>query len=539
MDIVIRRALLSVYDKEGLVELAAALAGLGTELIASGGTRAALEGAGLTVREVTAVSGSPEAFQGRMKTLSFPISSALLFDRERDRDEAARLGIQPIDLVACNLYPFAAHARAGAPLEALIENIDIGGPTMIRAAAKNFRYVAVATSPAQYPELVRELKQRGGALSIETRARLMREAFDLTADYDALVSTTLRGRAGEASVRLHYGAPRPLRYGENPHQRADFLRDLDAPVSLHDIRVVGGKEISYNNLLDLHAAVRAALALKRHGCAVVKHGNPVGLAEADSQEAALRLAWAADPVSAFGSVIAFGGPLSEDTVRFLALDDPDPRKRRFVEVVAAPNVEEGALRRLSASRNLRVVEFDPRLGDPRPEKRFLPGALLCQDPDADSELLEKLTVVTAARPPELPEALLRFALKAVREVKSNAIVVARATSDGSFQLAGIGAGQPNRVQSVRLALARAAETLMEDDPAPAGRREEALRERMGRAVLASDAFFPFPDSIDACRAAGVRVVLQPGGSIRDREVVARCDESGIAMILTGRRHFRH
>lgn len=539
MDLVIRRALLSVSDKEGLVDFAAALAEHGVELIASGGTRAAMEAAGLAVTDVTTVSGSPEAFQGRMKTLSFPIVSALLFDRERDRDEAARLGIRPIDLVVCNLYPFAGQARAGAPPEVLVEHIDIGGPTLIRAAAKNARHVAVATSPGQYAALARELRQRGGALSLETRARLMREAFDHTADYDAIVATTLRERAGESSVRLHFGAARPLRYGENPHQRAEFLRDLDAPSSLHDARVLGGRGISYNNLLDLDAAVRAVVGLERQGCAVVKHGNPVGLAEAEVQADALRLAWASDPVSAYGSVIAFNRRLTEEAVRFLRLDHPTPRERRFVEVVAAPGFDEAAVRALGANRNLRTVEFDEGCRLAAAEWRFLPGALLRQEPDADAELLTGLEVVTSTAPPPLPEPLLRFALRAVRELKSNAIAIVRATPDGSFQLIGAGAGQPNRVTSVRLALERATATVLEGYEGPPERRAAFLSEALGRAVLASDAFFPFADSIDLCRDAGLRVVLQPGGSIRDAEVIARCDASGIAMIMTGRRHFRH
>ncbi|MGC4116884.1 MAG: bifunctional phosphoribosylaminoimidazolecarboxamide formyltransferase/IMP cyclohydrolase [Myxococcales bacterium] len=513
--------------------------------MSTGGTRKELEAAGLPVTEIAKVSGNPEAFGGRMKTISFAVESALLFDRERDAEEARRLGIAPIDLVVCNLYPFKKHRDAGADLDTLVENVDIGGPTMIRAAAKNWRWVAVATDPAQYDGLIRELEETGGALREKTRGELMRAAFRLTADYDAIVATALDERAGQRSVRLAFDQPVELRYGENPHQKAVFLRERGAEVSLHDLKFHGGKELSYNNLVDAWAALEVALSLdkSRAGCAIVKHSNPCGLAEAASQREALELAWAGDPVSSFGSVIAFNGKVGKDAVDFFELAHEDKARRKFVEVVLAPAFEAGALEALRQSKNLRVVEVDPRLAL-RQELRVLPGALLMQSADTDVDLVDvvdgvdgvdQAKVVTRARPPDLPRGLLAFGLKAVRQLKSNAIAIVRVTPSGAFQLLGMGAGQPNRVNSTRLAVERARANLLLEKPGS----EDYVREQMGKAVLVSDAFFPFPDNVEIFAAAGIRTAFQPGGSIKDKDVFAKCDELGVAMALTGRRHFKH
>lgn len=535
MNVPIRRALLSVSDKTGIVALARALRAHGCELISTGGTCQALEEAGLPVTEIAQVTGNPEAFGGRMKTISFAIESALLFDRERDRDEARKLGIEPIDLVVCNLYPFARHAEAGADLPTLIENVDIGGPTMIRAAAKNHRWVAVATEPAQYPALERELGETGGALGQETRTRLMLEAFRLTADYDARVAVALGERHGERPVRLAFERGVTLRYGENPHQSATFYRERGAAVSLHDLRAHGGKELSYNNLVDAWAAIEVAGGLERFGCAVVKHSNPCGLAEAATLREALERAWAGDPVSSFGSVIAFNRPLERAAVEFLELDHPDKARRKFVEVIAAPGFEPAALEYLAQSKNLRAVEVDvPGLARcARTDYRVLPGALLAQTPDLDADLFEGVQTVTR-RAPAASSGLVAFGLRAVRQLKSNAIAIVRQAPTGAFQLLGMGAGQPNRVNSTRLAVERAWASLV-----PEFSSEEEVRSELERAVLVSDAFFPFPDSIDVLAHDGIRIVFQPGGSVRDAEVIARCDELGVAMGLTGRRHFKH
>ena len=534
MNVPIRRALLSVFDKTGVVELARALREHGCELISTGGTRTALEGAGLPVTEISKVTGNPEAFGGRMKTISFQVESALLFDREKDAAEAARLGIAPIDLVVCNLYPFAKARDEKADLPTLMENIDVGGPTMIRAAAKNHRFVAVLTNPEQYAAVQKELHAAKGALGAETRAKLARAAFDLTADYDALIATTLCERAGERILRFHFTEGDPLRYGENPHQQAFFYRDATAAHSLHDLELHGGKELSYNNLTDLTAAMDVARSLGRSGCAIIKHANPCGLAEAADQRAALERAWAGDPLSAFGSVIAFNRSVERRTVEFLALDQTDKSKRRFVEVVAAPAFEPAAIEYLRLAENLRIVEIDPALEQPKTEYRLLAGALLSQNADLDSDLLGEVKPATKRAPATRPE-LLAFGFKAVRQLKSNAIAVVRETEDGAFQLLGMGAGQPNRVSSTELAVAHARANLAAEHAGD----EKWIDEQMGKAVLVSDAFFPFKDGVERAAAAGIRTVYQPGGSLRDAEVVARCDELGVAMAMVGRRHFKH
>lgn len=532
----VRRALLSVTDKTGVVELARALAAHGCELISTGGTRAALEAAGLKVTEAAAVSGNPEAFGGRMKTISFAIESALLYDRERDAAEAASLGIAPIDLVACNLYPFREHAAAGEALPALMEQVDIGGPTMIRAAAKNHRWVAVLTSPSRYPEVIAELEAHG-ALSAATRERLMREAFNHTADYDAAIAQTVDDRLGIASRRLSFDRGRPLRYGENPHQAAWLFRDREAGGSLADAEVLSGKEISHNNLVDLAAAVEAVQDLPAEACAVIKHANPCGLAVAPDQPAALVAAWEGDPVSAFGSVIAFNTPLLAETVGFFELGHADRSRRKFVEVVAAPSFEDGVLEALKVHPNLRAVRVDPAALRPPLTFRSLPGALLLQETDATLEA--GVEVQTKARPAVDDPGLLRLGLVAVRQVKSNAIVVVRRRPDGVLQLLGMGGGQPNRLDSIRLAIARCRDNLAREYRGPAEGLAAYQREVLGSALLVSDAFFPFPDNVEAAAEAGIRTLYEPGGSLRDAQVVKRADELGVCVVFTGLRHFKH
>ncbi|MDD5219930.1 MAG: bifunctional phosphoribosylaminoimidazolecarboxamide formyltransferase/IMP cyclohydrolase [Candidatus Bipolaricaulis sp.] len=533
----VRRALLSVSDKTGVADLARALRRWDCEIVSTGGTGQALRDAGIPVVDIATVTGNPEAFGGRMKTISFAIESAILFDRDRDRAEAERLGIAPIDLVVCNLYPFGKHRDAGAELDALIEQIDIGGPTMIRAAAKNYRYVAAVCDPEDYGDLIGELDARQGALSLETRARLMRKAFNHTADYDAMIAQALDERFGETSLRLAFGGGRKLRYGENAHQGAVVLRERAAAASLYDLEVLGGKELSYNNLVDIHAAASAVRDLAVPACAVVKHTNPCGLCHAASARVALETAWRSDPVSAFGSVIAFNGRVDRAAVEFLRLEAADRAERKFVEVVVAPAFEDAAVLYLRQNENLRIVRLDIQGLRRLKEVKLLGGAALVQD--ADSVLLAKLEVVSAVRPEGDLEPggalrrLIEFGLVAARQVKSNAIVIV-AEIGGALRLLGMGAGQPNRVVSTRLAVERARATL-----AGEGLDETAIREVLGRAVLVSDAFFPFPDSVEFAADAGVRTFVEPGGSIRDREVMACVDDRGASMIFTGVRHFQH
>jgi phosphoribosylaminoimidazolecarboxamide formyltransferase/IMP cyclohydrolase len=533
----VQRALLSVTDKTGVVELARALAAQGCELISTGGTRTVLEAAGLPVTEAAAVSGNPEAFGGRMKTISFAIESALLYDRERDAGEAAALGIRPIDLVACNLYPFGEHAAAGEPLDALMEQVDIGGPTMVRAAAKNHRWVAVLTSPAQYAGVIAELTAGGGALGAATRERLMREAFNHTADYDSAIAQAVDERTGVHSLRLAFDGGRALRYGENPHQRAWLLRERQTPASIADAEVLSGKEISHNNMVDLAAALEAVQDLPVEACAVVKHANPCGLAVAADQRAALTAAWEGDPVSAFGSVIAFNAPVRADTVDFLGLGHPDRSRRRFVEVIAAPGFEDGALEGLKVHPNLRVVQVDSAAMCPRLTFRSLPGACLLQE--ADTTLEAGGEVQTKARPAVDDPDLVRLGLVAVRQVKSNAIAVVRRCPDGVLQLLGMGGGQPNRLDSIHLAVARCRANLAREYQGPAEGLDAYQREVLGSALLVSDAFFPFPDNVEAAAAAGIKTIYEPGGSLRDAKVVERADELGVCVVFTGIRHFKH
>jgi phosphoribosylaminoimidazolecarboxamide formyltransferase / IMP cyclohydrolase len=539
----VRRALLSVSDKRGIVELGQALLRHGCEILASGGTLAALSAAGLPVTPVERVSGSPEAFQGRMKTLSFGISSALLFDRDRDADEARALGVDPIDLVACNLYPFAEAWRNHAGEQALVEQIDVGGPTMIRAAAKNHRHVAVLCDPEQYRAVIAELHEHGGALSFETRRRLMRAAFNATADYDATIAQAMDALSGEPSLRLAYEGARSLRYGENSHQDAHLFRERGSRFSFADLEQLHGAELSYNNLVDVLAAVEAVADESAFAVAVVKHTNPCGLAVAPVQRQALEAAWAGDPISAFGSVIAFNRPIEADAAAFFELGNPDKSRRRFIEVVVAPAVSPEALELLRLHDKLRVLVLDPALlqtdgasgplGDRR--LRALPGACLVQD--ADRRLAERFEVMTSAAPQDRDDALWDFGLRAVRQLRSNAIAVVRRTSQGTLQLLGMGAGQPNRVVSVRLALEKCRENLTTELGAEAAAAR--IEAEMGRTVLVSDAYFPFADNVELAAAAGVRTVLEPGGSIRDRLVIRRADELGVAMIFTGLRHFKH
>ncbi|MFH1530783.1 MAG: bifunctional phosphoribosylaminoimidazolecarboxamide formyltransferase/IMP cyclohydrolase [Pseudomonadota bacterium] len=527
----IERALLSVSDKTGVVALARALVGTGCEIISTGGTRRVLEDAGVATTDISEITGNPEAFGGRMKTISFEIEAALLFDRERDGEEAVTLGIRPIDMVVCNLYPFEEVRDAGGDLERLIENVDIGGPTMIRAAAKNHRWVAVVTDPADYPGIIEELASNAGSLGPETRTRLMRKAFNRTADYDAAIATTLDARHGVPSLRLAFDAPQPMRYGENSHQEAVLLRERGAAKSLCDMEILGGKALSFNNLADIQAALDAVKDLRGPACSIIKHQNPCGLAMGDDLVAVFSAAWGGDPLSAFGSVIAFNRPLSLEAARHLALDAEKKQDRKFVEVISAPAFGEGALEYLRLQQNLRIVRFDPKDAGRLTDVRLLAGAALLQDTDA--ALWETLDVKTAATPGGIDEELLAFGMVAVRQVKSNAIVLVRRRADGLCQLLGIGAGQPNRVNSTQLALARARENLAREGDG------ETAAAALRAAYLISDAFFPFPDNVELAADAGVRILFQPGGSIRDKAVIRRCDELGLVMVFTGTRHFKH
>ncbi|MDO9578531.1 MAG: bifunctional phosphoribosylaminoimidazolecarboxamide formyltransferase/IMP cyclohydrolase [Candidatus Cloacimonadales bacterium] len=532
----IKRALLSVSDKTGITDLAKVLVGLDCEIISTGGTKKVLEEAGIEVTEISEVTGNPEAFGGRMKTISFNIESALLFDREKDIEEAQKLGIESIDLVVCNLYPFSKVKESNGDFDTLIENIDIGGPTMLRAAAKNFKFVAVVTDVNDYEKIISELKENDGALTYETRFELMRKSFNHTADYDALISTTMDEKADEKSIRLHFTGGKKLRYGENSHQEGYFYREAGMGKSLYDMQVLHGKEISYNNLNDIQGAIDSVKDLNRFAVGVIKHSNPCGLAEADDQWTALKHAWAGDPTSAFGSIVAFNKPIELKTVEFFELDNEDKSKRKFVEVIVAPEFSQEALEYLEFHKNLRIVQFDPAICQRKFDMKYLYNSLLVQD--ADNLLYEKMEVVTKKKVDiKAKKKLIEFGLKAMRQVKSNSIVLVREMADDAFQLLGMGAGQPNRLISTRLAIEKATENLTLEFEG-----EDIFSyydQEFGKAILVSDAFFPFPDNVVTASQARISTIVQPGGSMRDKQVIKACDDLDIAMIFTGTRHFKH
>jgi phosphoribosylaminoimidazolecarboxamide formyltransferase/IMP cyclohydrolase len=523
----IRRALLSVSDKTGLVPFAAALAAQGVALVSTGGTARTLAEAGLSVTEVATVTGFPELLDGRVKTLHPVIHAGLLARRDRPDHLAAldRHGIAPIDLLVCNLYPFAETLAAGAQFAACLENIDIGGPALIRAAAKNHADVAVVTDPADYERVLAELAADGG-LGLATRRALARKAFALTAAYDAAIAAWMAREEGIlfpetllVSARL---AARP-RYGENPHQQAAFYRTEERRPprrpGVANARQLQGKELSYNNYADADAAFELVAEFAGPAVAIVKHANPCGVALGAAPREAWEKALACDPTSAFGGIVAVNRPLDEATAEAIGWI--------FAEVVIAPAADDDAVAILAKRPALRLIVADglPDPAAPARTLRSLAGGLLVQQSDTRISRREDLRIVTRRAPSEREIADLLFAEIVAKHVKSNAIVFAR---DGAT--VGIGAGQMSRVDSVALAARKAAET---------GRNAGLQEAPTIGSVVASDAFFPFADGVEAAIAAGATAILQPGGSRRDAEVIAAADKAGIAMVFTGTRHFRH
>ncbi|HEY8519617.1 MAG TPA: bifunctional phosphoribosylaminoimidazolecarboxamide formyltransferase/IMP cyclohydrolase [Gammaproteobacteria bacterium] len=511
-----RRALLSVSDKQGIVRFARGLLDLSFEVLSTGGTAKALRDAGLAVTDVSAVTGFPEIMDGRVKTLHPAVHGGLLARRGVDDAVLAEHGIGLIDVLAVNLYPFESTiARADCTYEQAIENIDVGGPAMIRAAAKNHERVTVVVDAADYDAVLEAL--RTGGPTPEQRRALAAKAFAHTAAYDAAITQYLHPAAAEDAtwpepLVLAWRRAEALRYGENPHQRAALYRDA-RPVrgTVAHATLVQGKPLSYNNLVDADTALRCAAAFDAPCCVIVKHANPCGVALADDARDAYERAYRCDPTSAFGGVIAFNRPLDEAAAAAIL-------ERQFVEVIAAPVVEPAARERLTAKPAVRVLETGPLDRAARAlEARTLDGALLVQEQDVPPAGLE-LTPVTQRTPSDSERADLEFAWRVVRFVKSNAIVFARDRAT-----LGIGAGQPSRVMSVRIAALKAEEASLPLDGA----------------VMASDAFFPFRDGVDVAARYGIRAVVQPGGSLRDEEVIRAADEHGIAMVFTGMRHFRH
>ncbi|AGM41644.1 phosphoribosylaminoimidazolecarboxamide formyltransferase/IMP cyclohydrolase [Spiribacter salinus M19-40] len=516
----VRRALISVSDKTGVEDLARGLARLGVELLSTGGTARLLSEAGIPVTEVGDYTGFPEIMAGRVKTLHPRIHGGLLGRRGEDEAVMAEHDIPPIDLLVVNLYPFeAAVAQPDCRLEAAIEHIDIGGPAMLRAAAKNLDGVGVATDPDQYADMLSAIEAHGG-LEASHRFRLAVAAFDHVARYDAAISNYLSARpeAGAESafpgqLNRSWRKASDLRYGENPHQAAAFYRDPDAPAGSFACHVSRqGKALSYNNLADADAAWACVGAFDAPACVIVKHANPCGVAVADHLVSAYDAAFATDPTSAFGGIIAFNRPLDDATARAII-------QRQFVEVILAPAVSDAALAITAAKPNVRVLEIPD---GPRPISGWrlqpLDGGLLVQDQDADLFADTGLRCVTQTPVDDALQADLDFVWRVAKHVKSNAIVYGR-----EGHTLGIGAGQMSRVDSARIG----------------ARKAEDAGLSLAGAVLASDAFFPFRDGIDQAAAAGVRAIVQPGGSMRDEEVIGAADAHGIAMVFTGLRHFRH
>ena len=517
----ITRALISVSDKTGVVEFAQGLSQAGVEILSTGGTARLLQENGIPVTEVSDYTGFPEMMDGRVKTLHPKIHGGILGRRDIDDAVMAEHGIQPIDLVAVNLYPFEKTvADPDCDLETAIENIDIGGPTMIRAAAKNHHDVAVVVDPLDYARVLSEMKQNDNALSDETRFRLAVKTFEHTARYDGAIANFLGSiePSGERhdfphTINLQFRQVQTMRYGENPHQKAAFFVEHELEeASVATARQLQGKELSYNNIGDTDAALECVKQFDEDpACVIVKHANPCGVAIGGSLLEAYDRAYATDPESAFGGIIAFNRELDAETASAIV-------ERQFVEVIIAPRVSQAAAEAVAAKKNVRLLECGDWPDSPAQRLDFkrVNGGLLVQD--ADLALYNELTVVTRREPTEQEMADLLFTWRVAKFVKSNAIVYGK-----EKMTIGVGAGQMSRVNSARIAAIKA---------------EQAGLEVPG-SVMASDAFFPFRDGIDNAAQAGIAAVIQPGGSMRDEEVIAAADEHGMAMVFTGIRHFRH
>jgi len=517
MSVRIQRAILSVTDKTGLVDFARRLSAFGVELVSTGGTAKLLRDSGITVKDISDLTGFPEMLDGRVKTLHPKVHGGILHRREDPKHVAAvkEHGIQPIDMVVVNLYAFEkTAAKAGAQFEELIENIDIGGPSMIRSAAKNFQDVAIVTSPSDYDSIASEMEQTGGALSKETKWRLAQKAFATTAAYDSAIASTLERISPEnvdlsqqtfpATLRLSFHKTLDLRYGENPHQKAAMYSDGSGK-GVANARQIQGKELSYNNIVDLQAAWDLAQEFEEPVVAIIKHTNPCGTATGKTLAEAYKRALECDPVSAFGGVIGVNRPIDLATA--------EEMHKLFLEVIAAPAFAEAAKEKFASKKNLRLVEVVP--ADQKWILKNVSGGMLLQDSDVRPLRDADLKVVSKRPPtPEETRALL-FAWKVCKHVKSNAIVYAR---DG--QTVGVGAGQMSRVDSAKIGAMKA-------------------QLPMKGTVAASDAFFPFPDGVEEIAKAGATAIIQPGGSTRDPEVIEAADRLNLAMLFTGVRHFRH
>lgn len=507
MEKITKRALISVSDKKNIVEFARGLADLNIEIISTGGTSKLLRDANIPVKDVSDITRFPEIMDGRVKTLHPKIHGGILGKRDNHEDIAKQHDIHWIDLVVVNLYPFAETIKQpNVAFSKAIENIDIGGPTLIRAAAKNMDWVGVLVDPTDYESVLAELTQKK-ALSTATRKKLAAKAFAHTAHYDALIYQYLDDAKFPHELNLHYEKLSELRYGENPHQTACAYRDPDHQTGILSAKQLQGKQLSYNNITDADAAVACVSEFTKPACVIVKHANPCGAALADNIEQAFQRAFNADSQSAFGGIVALNQPCTKHVAVALA--------NIFIEVLIAPHYEPEALDILAKKTHLRVLELSMQPQKPKQEFKFIEGGLLIQDKDRSVLNSSQLQVMTQVAPSEEELKSMSFAWQVLKHIKSNAILIVK-----NHITIGIGAGQVSRIDAVHMALRKAGSDLT-------------------GAVLASDAFFPFRDSIDLIAKSGVRTILQPGGSVRDEEVIAACNEHGIAMVFTGIRSFKH
>lgn len=517
----IETALISVSDKREVADFAAQLIALGVKILSTGGTAKLLRESGVAVTDVAEYTASPEMMDGRVKTLHPKIHGGILGRRGEDDEVMLEHGIRPIDLVVVNLYPFEETvAKPDCTLADAIENIDIGGPTMVRAAAKNYRDVTIVVNPDDYASIITALKDGDGGLDETQRFALATKAFSHTANYDSAVAAYLQKQTTTTEfpqqLSLTMRKKQDLRYGENPHQKASFYVEADPPsASIARAMQLQGKELSFNNIADTDAAIECVWAFEDPACCIVKHANPCGVAEAESIADAYELAYATDPTSAFGGIITFNRELDADTAERIT-------DRQFVEVIAAPSVSEAAREICASKANLRLLSLGSRSLDAIAEWDYkrVTGGMLVQNRDPYQQTLTsgELSFVTKRSPSDAEMRDLMFAWRVVKCVKSNAIVYAR-----NRQTIGVGAGQMSRIYSARIAAIKAADVGLE----------------VVGSVMASDAFFPFRDGLDSAAEFGITAVIQPGGSMRDEEVIASADEHGIAMVFTGQRHFRH
>lgn len=512
----IKRALISVSDKSNLAGFAHKLQAAGVEIISSGGTGKFLAENGISFVPIEKVTGTPECFGGRIKTLSYQVSGAILFRRSNAEDvkQAQALGIQPIDLVVCNLYPFEAVAKTNPAWPELIENIDIGGPTLIRAAAKNYASVAVVTCPSQYGLIALEN-------TLDTREKLAMEAFRYTARYDGLIASKMEEKLGEEArtIILSPAGVKPLRYGENPHQKSWVYMDPFNP-GITYCEPLQGKDLSYNNLLDADAAWRSCGDVSASGntifpaaVSIIKHLTPCGIALSKTPLEALQLAWAGDPISAFGGILCFNKEVGKDVALWL--------HDKFIEVILAPAFTNAALAVFAEKKNLRLLALPPFTGFYKPPMvKSISGGFVVQQEDIGVDV--EFKQVTGSTFPE-KNGIAKFGVMACKHLKSNAIGLFAAHENG-LSMIGAGMGNPNRLVSIRQAIEKAHENGYKD---------------LSHVVMVSDAFFPFSDNIGLAHAAGIRSIVQPGGSVKDKDVIAAANDAGIAMVFTGRRHFRH